>query len=45
MKFPGRPMQFAFPINGHHQEPYNKAVGDALMTPGGGQKPLSKSSK
>jgi gentisate 1,2-dioxygenase len=29
-QFPGRPMEFAFPINGHHQEPYNKAVGDAL---------------
>ena len=29
-QFPGRPMQFAFPINGPHQEPYNKAVGEAL---------------
>jgi len=29
-QFPGQPMQFAFPINGPHQEPYNKAVGDAL---------------
>ena len=29
-QFPGRPMQFAFPVNGPHQEPYNKAVGEAL---------------
>jgi hypothetical protein len=29
-QFPGQPIQFAFPINGPHQEPYNKAVGDAL---------------
>jgi hypothetical protein len=29
-QFPGQPMQFAFPINGPHQEPYNKAIEEAL---------------
>jgi hypothetical protein len=29
-RFPGRPLEFAFPINHPHQEEYNKAVGEAL---------------